>query len=85
MPPGMTGWQQINGGSRNTWDERIELDLWYVNNWDIWLDFFILLRTPWIVLKADTVYGDDGWQRSGIPSHATVIDAATNTDDEGDS
>jgi len=68
VPPGMTGWQQVNGGSRNTWEERIELDLWYVDHWSVWLDLVILLRTVWAVLKADTVYGADGWQRSGCPT-----------------
>jgi lipopolysaccharide/colanic/teichoic acid biosynthesis glycosyltransferase len=66
--PGVTGWQQVKGGSRNTWDERIALDLWYVDNWSFWVDLKVLLLTVLVVLKSDGVYGNDGWQRSGYPA-----------------
>ena len=72
--PGVTGWQQISGGSRNTWDERIALDLWYVDNWSLWLDLKVILRTVGVVLKADSVYGNDGWQRSGYPASPQAVD-----------
>jgi lipopolysaccharide/colanic/teichoic acid biosynthesis glycosyltransferase len=68
VKPGVTGWQQVNGGSQNTWDERITLDQWYIDNWSLWVDLKVILRTISIVLKADTVYGKDGWQRSGYPT-----------------
>ena len=50
VKPGITGWAQVNGfrGETATTDlmaKRIELDLWYVNNWSLWLDIKILLRT----------------------------------------
>jgi sugar transferase EpsL len=67
MPAGMTGWQQVNGGAAQTWQERIDSDLWYVEHWSLGLDALILSKTPSVVFKADTVYGKDGWQRSGIP------------------
>jgi len=67
MPPGMTGWQQINGGATHTWSERVESDIWYIGHWSPWLDIKILLKTPLVVLKADTVHGKDGWQLSGGP------------------
>lgn len=73
LPPGMTGWQQIKGGSTNTWEERVALDVWYVEHWNFLLDLLILLRTPLVVLKADTVYGQDGWQRSGAPPDALFV------------
>lgn len=63
MPPGITGWQQINGGALNDVDERIKLDVWYVENWNWWLDLVILLRTIPVVLRKEGVYGADGWQR----------------------
>jgi exopolysaccharide biosynthesis polyprenyl glycosylphosphotransferase len=44
--PGMTGWAQINGWRGNTdLEERIRHDIWYVENWSIWLDFWIMLQT----------------------------------------
>ena len=50
MKPGITGWAQINGyrGETRTIDlmsKRIELDLWYINNWSIWLDLKIIIGT----------------------------------------
>ncbi|BDU71227.1 sugar transferase [Mesoterricola silvestris] len=68
--PGMTGWQQVNGASRHTWRERVELDVWYVDHQGFWLDLRILLRTVGVVLRADTAYAPDGSQRSGIPDGA---------------
>jgi exopolysaccharide biosynthesis polyprenyl glycosylphosphotransferase len=44
--PGMTGWAQVNGWRGNTdLEERIRHDIWYVENWNIWLDFRIMLQT----------------------------------------
>jgi sugar transferase EpsL len=73
MPPGITGWQQVTGGSLGSWRQRIEEDLWYVDHWSLALDALVLLKTPWIVLRANTVFGADGWQRSGIPAGADAL------------
>jgi exopolysaccharide biosynthesis polyprenyl glycosylphosphotransferase len=44
--PGMTGWAQINGWRGNTdLEERIRHDIWYLENWNVWLDFRIMLQT----------------------------------------
>ncbi len=43
--PGLTGWAQVNGNTSLTWDERIRLDVWYVDNWSFWLDIKVLVRT----------------------------------------
>ena len=44
--PGMTGWAQVNGWRGNTdLEERIRHDIWYLENWSVWLDFRIMLRT----------------------------------------
>src|SRR5215472_8742297 len=45
MPPGMTGWAQVNGSSRLSWPERIVLDVWHVDHRSFWLDLRILSRT----------------------------------------
>ena len=46
VKPGMTGWAQVNGYRGDTSiARRIELDLWYIDNWSIWLDLQILFRT----------------------------------------
>ncbi|HOV80658.1 MAG TPA: sugar transferase [Bacillota bacterium] len=48
--PGITGWAQVNGRLVIYWPERIELDLWYIENHSFWLDVKILLKTFAVVL-----------------------------------
>ena len=55
VKPGITGWAQVHGRNAIGWDERFELDTWYVNNRTIWLDCQILLMTIGKVLKRDGV------------------------------
>lgn len=50
MPPGITGWAQVNGRNALTWEEKFALDSWYVDNWTLWLDVKILCMTAWAVL-----------------------------------
>ena len=60
VPPGLTGWAQIHGRNALSWPERIDLDVWYVQNRSLWLDLRILLYTPLIVLSGTGVEGEDG-------------------------
>jgi len=63
--PGLTGWAQIHGRARLPWDERIELDVWYVDNRSPRVDLAILLRTP-RALFAGTYRGETGgWRPHG--------------------
>jgi lipopolysaccharide/colanic/teichoic acid biosynthesis glycosyltransferase len=43
--PGITGWAQVHGRDSISWEERFELDLWYIDNWSLRLDAEIILRT----------------------------------------
>jgi lipopolysaccharide/colanic/teichoic acid biosynthesis glycosyltransferase len=45
VKPGITGWAQVNGRNAISWEQRIKLDVWYVENWSLWLDFKIILKT----------------------------------------
>lgn len=45
VKPGLTGWAQINGRNAITWDEKFSLDIWYIENWTLWLDIKIILMT----------------------------------------
>lgn len=47
--PGITGWAQVNGRVALYWPERIEMDLWYVENYSLWLDLKILFRSIGVV------------------------------------
>lgn len=60
MKPGITGLTQVRGRQLLTWDERMTLDLWYVEHWNLALDFSILLETIPVVLKQKGVYDADG-------------------------
>ncbi len=53
MPPGITGLWQVSGRSNTSYDYRIALDLWYVKNWDLWLDVVILLKTVKTVISGE--------------------------------
>lgn len=50
VPPGLTGWAQINGRNALSWEEKFALDLWYVENRNGWLDLKILFLTTWRVV-----------------------------------
>ena len=53
--PGITGWAQINGRNALSWEEKFELDVWYVDNRSLWLDIKILFKTVLQVLKRDGI------------------------------
>jgi len=55
MPPGMAGPVLASGRNLLDWEEKFRLDVWYVDHWSLWLDFKILLRTAWKVLKREGV------------------------------
>jgi lipopolysaccharide/colanic/teichoic acid biosynthesis glycosyltransferase len=62
--PGITGWAQIHGRAALPWDERIELDVWYVEHRSALVDLKILLRTP-LALFGGTYKGESGgWRAS---------------------
>jgi lipopolysaccharide/colanic/teichoic acid biosynthesis glycosyltransferase len=54
--PGLTGWAQINGRASLSWEERIELDLWYVDNRSLRLDLRILARSVRLLLTGHGLY-----------------------------
>jgi lipopolysaccharide/colanic/teichoic acid biosynthesis glycosyltransferase len=61
VKPGMTGWAQIHGwrGATDTSEQiqkRVECDLYYIENWSILLDIYILVATPFALLKTENAY-----------------------------
>jgi lipopolysaccharide/colanic/teichoic acid biosynthesis glycosyltransferase len=62
--PGITGWAQVNGRTSLSWPERIELDVWYVDNRSLALDLRILARTVRMLVTGHGLYSSDltqGW------------------------
>jgi sugar transferase EpsL len=55
VKPGLTGWAQINGRNAITWEEKFELDIWYVENQSFWLDIKIIFLTIIKVLKQEGI------------------------------
>jgi sugar transferase EpsL len=55
MPPGITGWAQINGRNSLSWDEKFALDVWYIDHWSLLLDAKILWMTVDRVLRRTDV------------------------------
>ena len=53
--PGITGWAQVNGRNTVDWDEKFDLDVWYVDNQSIWLDVKILWLTVKKVIMRDGI------------------------------
>lgn len=51
--PGLTGLWQVSGRNRLPYEERVKLDLYYVTNWSLWLDLYILARTARAVLQGE--------------------------------
>lgn len=62
--PGVTGLPAVNGRNRLDWDDRIELDVQYLERWSLWLDLAILWKTVFVVLTQDGIYGADGVNRA---------------------
>jgi sugar transferase EpsL len=59
LPPGLTAWEAVKGGLSNSLEERLNLDVWYVDNWNFWLDIIIIFRTIPVVLRQEGVYEQD--------------------------
>ncbi len=53
--PGITGWAQIKGRNTLPWEQRFELDVWYVDHQSVWLDFKILTVTCWKIITRDGI------------------------------
>jgi lipopolysaccharide/colanic/teichoic acid biosynthesis glycosyltransferase len=56
--PGITGWAQVNGRNAISWENKFELDVWYVDNRSFWLDVKILVLTVKKVIVRDGISGD---------------------------
>ena len=59
MRPGVTGWAQVNGRNALSWEEKFELDVWYIDNHSFYLDLKILFYTVVKVISSEGVSPDD--------------------------
>lgn len=54
--PGLTGWAQVNGRNAISWEEKFNMDVWYVDNQSLWLDIKIILLTFLTVFKREGIH-----------------------------
>jgi len=54
--PGLTGLWQVSGRNNTSFEERAAFDQYYIHNWSVWLDIYILLRTVLVVIRRDGAY-----------------------------
>jgi sugar transferase EpsL len=55
VKPGITGWAQVNGRNAISWEDKFSLDVWYVDNWSLWLDCKILCLTLLKIIKREGI------------------------------
>jgi Undecaprenyl-phosphate galactose phosphotransferase WbaP len=53
VKPGLTGWWQVMGRNQTSFKERLELDEYYISNWSIWLDIYIMFKTIWVLIRGE--------------------------------
>jgi len=63
VPPGLTGWAQVNGRNALSWEKKFALDVWYVEHWSLSLDLYILLLTMVRLFQAQGI---------NAPGHCTM-------------
>ncbi|MEM7803049.1 MAG: sugar transferase [Chloroflexota bacterium] len=56
VPQGITGWWQVNGRSDKPMHLHTEEDLYYIQNYSLWMDIYILLKTPWVIMRGKGAY-----------------------------
>lgn len=64
MKPGMTGWAQVNGRNSLPYELRLEMDVWYIQNWSFKLDLQILWKTIGVVSRREGLYQIDDEERA---------------------
>lgn len=55
VKPGITGWAQVNGRNAITWEQKFIYDVWYVDNWSLWLDLKIIIMTITKIIKGEGI------------------------------
>lgn len=60
VKPGMISLPLIKGRNSLSWKDRIELDVWYIENWSLWLDLKMIFKAPFSVLSGRGLYGKEG-------------------------
>ena len=65
--PGITGLAAVRGRNTLPWEQRIQIDNWYIDHWSVWLDLKVLVVTPIKVVTREGIYGSGGVNPSIVP------------------
>ncbi len=86
VKPGITGLAQVSGRNLLSWDEKFALDVWYVDNWSLWLDVKILFRTFWQVINRSGIQAEGEATMSEFMGSEAVVscEQANNRRPDGD-
>ncbi len=80
VKPGITGWAQVNGRNELTWEQKFELDVWYVDHVSFWLDVKILALTAWKTLAREGISSPGHVTmhefQGRVPGHESTIDGS---------
>jgi hypothetical protein len=76
--PGITGWAQVNGRNALPWDQRLAMDVWYVDHQSFWLDAKIVAMTPWTLLTRRGI-DEPGWISSSEPLDCSQSEEPANS------
>jgi len=75
VKPGLTGWAQVNGRNALSWEEKFEMDVWYVDHWSLGLDLKIIGMTVLKVLKREGISAEGEATMSEFNPQITQIHA----------
>jgi sugar transferase EpsL len=76
--PGITGWAQVNGRNALPWDQKLAMDVWYVDHQSFWLDAKIVAMTPWTLLARRGI-DEPGWVSSSDPPDCSQPEERANS------
>jgi len=56
VKPGLTGFWQVMGRQTTSYEAKVQLDMFYIDHWSIWLDLLIVFKTFWTVVRAEGAF-----------------------------
>jgi lipopolysaccharide/colanic/teichoic acid biosynthesis glycosyltransferase len=85
MRPGFTGWAAVNGRHARKFEDRLQLDVWYIDHWSLPLDLRIIVRTVPQVLRRSDVHSTQDFGDVGFPARfqTGLAEAAARTERDG--
>lgn len=84
VKPGITGWAQVNGRNAISWEEKFALDVWYVDNHNLWLDLKILVLTVWQMARGKGISANNHATMPKFTGNHGATDSRNHADHRGE-